>query len=121
MKRFLILMTVVFAGVISCTKDKIDDPVIYEFSATPTTLPSRDTVTFTINAFGDNITFYDGKTLISYEADDMPVTHKVGRIRFRITPPADTVYASLTVVNAYDKDNIKEVSREIEIILLDEE
>jgi len=96
------------------------DPKIIEFSATPNTLPKRDTVTFTIDAVGDNITFFDGKAINILNRKDLPMQYKVGKIRFRVTAPADTVWAKLTVVNAYSDDLIKEVTDSIEIILLDQ-
>jgi hypothetical protein len=119
MKKFL-LITGIIVSVISCTKDKISDPKIIEFSANPTSLPKRDTVTFTIDAVGDNITFFDGKAINIIDQKDLPKQYKVGKIRFRVTAPADTVWAKLTVVNAYSDKLIKEVTDSIAIILLDE-
>ncbi len=116
----VVLITGILISVLSCKKDFISDPKIIEFSATPTTLPKRDTVTFTINAVGDNITFYDGKAISVLDQSELPNQYKVGKIRFRVTAPADTIWARLTVVNAYSSDEIKEVTDSIQIILLDE-
>jgi len=121
MKRIIIPAVILFALHISCEKEnKIDDPKIIEFSATPTTLPKKDTVTFRIDAIGENITFFDGKKIIELDQEDLPITHKVDKLRLRVTAPADTLKAVLSVVNIYDADVIKEVSDTILIILLDE-
>jgi hypothetical protein len=111
-------ITLILASVIACSKHEVPTPVIHEFSANPTTFPRRDTITFTINAEGDFITFFDGKALIDLSGKPMPYSHRVGRIRFNVSPPADTVWAKLAVTNVYDTDNIKSVSDSIELILL---
>ncbi len=121
MNKLIFMVYVLAILLITCSKeDKIDDPQILEFTAFPTTLPKKDTVTFNINAVGDNITFYDGKSIILLEEEDMPIVYIIDKLRFRVTAPADTIYARLTVVNIYDIDVIKEVSDSIQFILLDE-
>lgn len=119
MKKIITTLLVISAIVMSCEKIDLPDPKINTFSADPTTLPKRDPVTFTIDAEGDFISFYDGKTIIDLSEEDMPYTHNVERIRFRVTAPADTVWAKISVTNVYDTDNIKTVSDSIELILLD--
>lgn len=119
MKKIITTLLVISAIVMSCEKIDLPDPKINTFSADPTSLPKRDPVTFTIDAEGDFISFYDGKTIIDLSDEDMPYTHDVEKIRFRVTPPADTVWAKISVTNVYDTDNIKTVSDSIELILLD--
>jgi hypothetical protein len=121
MKKLIFVVFVLAILLTTCSKEnKIDDPQILEFSAYPTTLPKKDTVTFNIDAIGDNITFYDGKSIVSLDEEDLPLVYKIDKLRFRVTAPADTIYAYLTVVNIYDIDVIKEVTDSIELILLDE-
>lgn len=117
-RRYLIiaLLAVFFVG---CNNHQVPDPEINNFSADPTTLPKRDTVTFQIDAVGDFITFYDGKLTIDLSETEMPYEHVVSKIRFNVSPPADTIYAKIAVTNVYDTDNIKTVIDSIEIILLD--
>lgn len=119
MRKILTTLFIISAIVMSCEKIDLPDPKIHTFTADPTTLPKRDPVTFTIDAEGDFISFYDGKTIIELSQEDMPIEYTVERIRFRVTPPADTVWAKISVTNVYDTDNIKTVSDSIELILLD--
>jgi hypothetical protein len=120
MKTSIIILAAIAFSVISCNKENmIDDPAIKEFSVDKTSFPKRDTITFTINAVGETITFFDGKAMIDLSTKTMPYTHKVGRIRFSVTPPADTIYATLTAVNVYSADVVKQEKRKIELILLD--
>lgn len=116
----IFLLALATGMLVSCSKVDLDDPVISNFSAEPTTLPKRDSLTFQIDASGDYITFYDGKSTLDLSDKDMPYTHKAGRLRFRVTPPADTVWAKLAVVNVYDSENIKTKIDSIQLILLDE-
>lgn len=121
MKKLIFIVSVLAILLMTCSKEnKIDDPQIIEFSASPTTLPKKDTVTFNIDARGEHITFYDGKSIVLLEEEDLPIVYTIDKLRFRVTPPADTIYARLTVVNIYDIDVIKEAKDSIELILLDE-
>lgn len=121
MKNSVFILAVVVLLIAGCSKEnKLDDPKIYEFSVSKTTFPKRDSVVFTVDAVGDNITFYDGKAIIDLSNVAMPYIHAVEKIRFRVTPPADTVIATLSVVNIYSTDVVKEETRTIELILLDE-
>ncbi|MFW5820926.1 MAG: hypothetical protein ACOCWA_06530 [Bacteroidota bacterium] len=119
MKKIFIAILVISAIAMGCEKVDLPDPKINTFTADPTSLPKRDPVTFTIDAEGDFISFYDGKSIIDLSEQDMPYEHTVERIRFRVTPPADTVYAKISVTNVYDTDNIISVSDSIQLILLD--
>ena len=120
MRNFILLASLIGLMLTSCENKEVDDPVISTFEATPTSLPKRDTVRFTIDAAGDYITLYDGKAVLDISTEEMPYKHVVGRIRFRVTPPADTIWAKLSVTNVYDTDNIKTKTDSIEIILLDQ-
>lgn len=120
MKKSVFVLVVFALVALGCSKENmIEDPVIREFSVSKTTFPKRDTVVFTIDAVGDKITFYDGKAIIDISDKEMPYIHVVDKIRFRVTPPADTVLASLAVVNIYSADVVKEAVQTIELILLD--
>lgn len=105
--------------VLSCNRVDLPEPQIHNFSIDRATFPKRDTVTYTIDAEGDFITFYDGKQVWDISSEEMPYEHIVGRIRFKVTPPADTVWAKLAVTNVYDTDNISTVEDSIKLILLD--
>ncbi|MEX0981307.1 MAG: hypothetical protein WD577_09635 [Bacteroidales bacterium] len=118
MKKSYIVLLVIAGLAVGCSKTDVPDPEIYTFSVDRTTFPSRDTVKFAIDAAGDFITFYDGKSVIDLSDEEMPYEHIVGKIRFRVTGDADTVYAKLAVTNVYDTDNIKSVNDSIELILL---
>lgn len=120
MKKSYILSLVIAGLLWGCAKVDVPDPKINTFSADPTTFPRRDTITFNIDAEGDFITFYDGKAVIDLSETEMPYEHVVGRIRFNVTAPADTIYAKLAVTNVYDTDNIKSVTDSIKLILLDQ-
>jgi len=117
MKKLIYLLPVLLLIALSC-EDKVEDPVITEFSATPTTVNRTDTVTFTIDATADFVILFDGKTIIDLSGADMPYTHQKSKIVSTVTPPADTVWAKLVVRNVYDTDNMKTVTDSIQIIIL---
>ncbi len=118
-KPFLTILLLI--GILAaCEKKEVDEPVISHFSADPTTLPKRDTVTFTIDAKGDFITFYNGKATIDISDKKMPYTHEVAKLRFLISGDADTIWSKLAVTNVYDSENIKSKEDSIKIILLDQ-
>ncbi len=119
MKRSYIVFLVIAALTLGCANNEVSDPEIFTFTADPTTLPKRDTVTFNIDAEGDFITFYDGKATLDLSEVDMPYEHVVEKIRFNVSAPADTVFAKLAVTNVYDTDNIKRKVDSIQLILLD--
>lgn len=119
MRTVQIIIMLIVTTLVGCNKVDLPDPVIHNFTATPTTLPSRDTVTFSIDAEGDFISFYNGKATIDLSEEEMPYEYKVEKIRFRISPPADTVYAKLVVTNVYDTDQIKYARDSIKFILLE--
>lgn len=119
MRKLFTIVLAISAIAMSCETIDLPDPKINSFTADPTTLPKRDPVTFTIDAEGDFISFYDGKSIIDLSDEEMPYEHNIASIRFRVTPPADTVWAKISVTNVYDTDNIKSVSDSIELILLD--
>lgn len=121
MKLILVVALAITLGWTSCsTEDHIDEPVIHTFTANPTTLPFTDSVTFNIDAEGEYITLFDGSEFVRYTQEEMPVTYIASAIKEEVTPPADTVTASLTVSNTYSMDEVKLTSREIELILLAE-
>lgn len=120
MKRIYIVFLVIAAMTLGCANNDVPEPEIYTFTVDRTTLPSRDTITFNIDAEGDFITFYDGKSVIDLSEMEMPYEHVVGKIRFRVTAPADTVFAKLAVTNVYDTDNLKTKLDSIELILLEQ-
>lgn len=119
MKKSYIVFLVIAALAIGCANNDVPDPEIYTFTVDRTTFPKRDTVVFNIDAEGDFITFYDGKSTLDLSEVEMPYEHTIGRIRFNVTPPADTLYAKLAVTNVYDTDNIKRKVDSIQMILLD--
>lgn len=118
-KRFF-LFAAIAALLVSCGKVDLPDPVIHNFSASPISLAASDTITFTIDAEGDFVTLYDGKTTLDISGEEMPYTHSTMRLKlsFRITPPADTLYPKIVVTNVYDTDNIISVRDSIQVILL---
>ena len=120
MRKIFVALFAFSIVLLSCENKEVPDPKINNFTATPTTFPKRDTISFSIDAEGDFITFYDGKAIIDLSEEEMPYEHIVGRIRFRVTPPADTIWAKISVTNVYDTDNIKTVTDSIQLILLDE-
>ena len=120
MKKYIYLFVFVAAMVAGCDRHEVPEPQIHDFTANPTTLPHRDTVSFTIDAEGDHITFYDGKATLDLSDEEMPYESKVGKMRFRVTAPADTVWVKLAVTNVYDAEHIKTKIDSIEIILLDQ-
>ncbi|MCF8226459.1 MAG: hypothetical protein K9J30_11335 [Bacteroidales bacterium] len=120
MKKGIILSIVIAGMAFGCSNVDVPEPQIYTFTAEPTSLPKRDTVKFNIDAEGDFIIFYDGKSTIDITEEEMPYKHVVQKIRFNVSAPADTVWARLAVTNVYDADHIKSVEDSIQLILLDE-
>ena len=98
----------------------MEEPVINVFSASPTTLPKKDTVVFQIDAKGDFISFYDGKQTIGLSDETMPYTHTVSKMRFLISGEADTIWSKIAATNVYDSENMKSKEDSIKIILLNE-
>lgn len=123
MTKKLITIAAIAALMVGCGKVELPDPVIHNFSANPITLPSEDTIDFTIDAEGDYITLYDGKATLDISDEEMPFEYQTQKLKlsFKVTPPADTVYAKLVVTNVYDAEQIKSVRDSIKFILLPEE
>jgi len=118
MKKLIYLVPFFVAAVFSCNSHDVPDPVITEFSATPTTLVRTDTVTFTIDAEADFVILFDGKTIVDLTGSEFPYTHQVAKIKSSVTAPGDTVWAKLMLTNVYDTDNIVHLADSIQIILL---